>query len=80
VIEAGAFPICLDYELNAERYQLFNSDADLPFTAHPRKDQKTGHLHAICYDALDRKNAYYQVIDGKGELIHVTQIFYNMVL
>lgn len=74
VIEAGAFPICLDYELNAERYQLFNSDADLPFTAHPRKDQKTGHLHAICYDALDRKNAYYQVIDGKGELIHVTQI------
>jgi carotenoid cleavage dioxygenase len=22
VIEAGAFPICLDYELNAERYQL----------------------------------------------------------
>lgn len=74
VIEAGAFPICLDYELNAERYQLFNSDADLPFTAHPRKDQKTGHLHAICYDALDRKNAYYQVIDEQGELIHVTKI------
>ncbi|MCY6413944.1 carotenoid oxygenase family protein [Acinetobacter sp. VNH17] len=74
VIEAGAFPICMDYELNSERYQLFNSDADLPFTAHPRKDQKTGHLHAICYDALDRKNAYYQVIDEQGELIHVTQI------
>ncbi|MFW1814462.1 carotenoid oxygenase family protein [Acinetobacter guillouiae] len=74
VIEAGAFPICLDDELNAERYQLFNSDADLPFTAHPRKDIKTGHLHAISYDALDRKNAYYQVIDQHGDLIHVTQI------
>jgi carotenoid cleavage dioxygenase len=64
----------LDFELNTERYQLFNSDADLPFTAHPRKDQKTGHLHAICYDALDRKNAYYQVIDEQGELVHVSQI------
>lgn len=74
VIEAGAFPICLDDELNGERYQFFNSDADLPFTAHPRKDIKTGHLHAICYDALERENAYYQVIDQHGDLIHVTQI------
>ncbi|MEG0605566.1 MAG: carotenoid oxygenase family protein [Acinetobacter sp.] len=74
VIEAGAFPICLDHDLNVERSQLFNSDADLPFTAHPRKDQKTGHLHAICYDALDHKNAYYEVIDESGELVHLTQI------
>lgn len=74
VIEAGAFPICLDGELNAQRYQLFNSDADLPFTAHPRKDNKTGHLHAISYDALDAQNAYYQVIDEYGDLIHLTQI------
>ncbi len=74
VIEAGAFPICLDDELHAQRYQLFNSDADLPFTAHPRKDMRTGHLHAVSYDALDGKNAYYQVIDEHGSLIHVTQI------
>ncbi len=74
VIEAGAFPVCLDDELNATRYQLFNSDADLPFTAHPRKDMKTGHLHAISYDALDTQNAYYQVIDEHGYLIHLTQI------
>ena len=77
VIEAGAFPICLDDELNAQRYQLFNSDADLPFTAHPRKDMQTGHLHAICYDALDAKNANYQVIDEHGKLIHFTQIALN---
>lgn len=74
VIEAGTFPVCLDDELVAQRYQLFNSDADLPFTAHPRKDMKIGHLHAISYDALDVKNAYYQVIDEQGYLIHLTQI------
>ena len=74
VIAAGTFPVCLDDELVAQRYQLFNSDADLPFTAHPRKDIKTGHLHAISYDVLDIKNAYYQVIDEQGHLIHLTQI------
>ncbi len=74
VIEAGAFPICLDKQLNSLRYQLFNSDANLPFTAHPRKDRQTGHLHAICYDALKCKNAYYEVIDEEGQLIHFTEI------
>lgn len=74
MIEAGTFPVCLDLELNSERYQLFNTDADLPFTAHPHQDPVTGFLHAICYDALDTENAYYEVFDKDGKLLHLAMI------
>lgn len=74
LVEAGAFPVCLDFELNTERHQLLNSDADLPFTAHPHRDPQTGHLHAICYDALDPKHIFYEVFDERGGLIHLAKI------
>lgn len=74
LVEAGTFPVCLDLELNTERHQLLNSDADLPFTAHPHKDPGTGHLHAICYDALDPEHIFYEVFDDRGELIHLAKI------
>ena len=74
MVEAGTFPVCLDLELNTERYQLLNSDADLPFTAHPHLDPKTQHLHAICYDALNTQNIFYEVFDELGALIHWAQI------
>ena len=73
-IEAGTFPACLDLDLNTERHQFFNTDADLPFTAHPHQDQKTGHLHAICYDALDQDFAFYEVLDQQGALVHLAKI------
>ena len=74
VIEAGTFPVCLDLNLNTERHQLFNSDADLPFTAHPHEELATGNRHAICYDALDQKHLYYEVLDPQGQLIHLAKI------
>lgn len=73
-IEAGTFPACLDLELNTERHQFFNTDADLPFTAHPHQDQRTGDLHAICYDALEQDYVFYEVLDKYGKLIHLTKI------
>ncbi|WP_228147123.1 carotenoid oxygenase family protein [Acinetobacter sp. ANC 3832] len=74
VIEAGTFPAQLDLELNTEKHQFFNTDADLPFTAHPHEDPITGHLHAICYDAFDQKHAYYEVLDQEGHLVHLCKI------
>jgi len=73
-VEAGALPARLDLELNTQEHRFFNTDADLPFTAHPHKDTHSGHLHAICYDALDIKHAYYEVIDQQGMLLHWTKI------
>jgi carotenoid cleavage dioxygenase-like enzyme len=73
-VEAGTLPVRLDLNLNTEEHRLFNTDANLPFTAHPHKDNKTGHLHAICYDALDIKHAYYEVIDEQGLLLHWAKI------
>ena len=74
LIEAGTFPARLDLELNTETHQFFYTDADLPFTAHPHKDNQTGYLHAICYDAFDPRHAYYQVLDQDGYLIHLVKI------
>ncbi|OTG66812.1 carotenoid oxygenase [Acinetobacter silvestris] len=74
LIEAGTFPARLDLDLNTETHQFFNTDADLPFTAHPHKDNQTGYLHAICYDALDLRHAYYEVLDQDGYLIHFVKI------
>lgn len=74
LIEAGTYPVALDKELNTESHQLLNSEADLPFTAHPHRDPLTGDLHAICYDALDTQHLYYEVFDHKGNLTHLTKI------
>lgn len=74
-IEAGTFPVQLDFELNTESHQFFNSpSANLPFTGHPHQDPKTGDLHAICYDAFDLKNIYYEVVDRNGQLSHFCKI------
>jgi carotenoid cleavage dioxygenase-like enzyme len=73
-VEAGTLPARLDLNLNTEEHRLFNTDADLPFSAHPHKDNNTGHLHAICYDAMDIKHAYYEVIDEQGRLAYWTKI------
>ncbi|OTG81182.1 carotenoid oxygenase [Acinetobacter sp. ANC 4648] len=74
LIEAGTFPARLDLDLNTETHQFFYTDADLPFTAHPHKDNQTGRLHAICYDALDPRHAYYEVLDQNGHLIYFAKI------
>ena len=74
MIEAGTYPARLDFDLNTEYHGLFNSDADLPYTAHPHRDPATGHIHAICYDAMDLFNVYYEVFDELGRLLHVCKI------
>lgn len=75
LIEAGAYPVELDAELNSVRHGLFNSKTSLPFTAHPHVDPDTGTIHAVCYDAFMNNNKLcYIQIDKDGQLIHHVSI------
>lgn len=68
LVEAGAYPVALDAELDSRRHGLFASDARRGFSAHPHQDPVTGELHAICYDGFDQRQLHYQVIDKNGRL------------
>lgn len=68
LIEAGPYPISMDFELNSEAYGLFNSNDQFGFTAHPHKDPETGDLHGICYDSINLTQVFYQVIDPNGQV------------
>lgn len=74
LVEAGASPIELDAELNSIRHGLFDHDKPAPFTAHPHLDPASGNLHAISYDALNRNQVFYQVIDKDCRLAHMAPI------
>jgi carotenoid cleavage dioxygenase len=49
LVEAGSFPVELDYEL--ETIARCDFDGTLPgaFTAHPKRDPETGEFHAMAY-------------------------------
>lgn len=68
LVEAGSYPVELDWDLNTVRHGLFNGNADRSFTAHPHEDPDTGELHAVCYDGLKRNEIHYLHIDKNGKL------------
>ena len=49
LVEAGARPVELDYELATLRHSDFGGTLPNGFTAHPKVDPDTGDLHAIAY-------------------------------
>ncbi len=68
LVEAGAFPVAMDGELNSEKFGLFNSALNRGFTAHPHADPVTGELHAICYDGFEQDRVRYLVITRDGQV------------
>lgn len=66
LVEAGAYPVQLDGQLNTLRHGLFESRVDSGFTAHPHVDPDTGEMHAVCYDGLTHNRLRYLVIDRDG--------------
>ena len=75
LVEAGTLPIQLDPELKSERHHLLESErTDFPFTAHPHVDPRTGDIHAVCYDAVDRQHLFYLHFDAQGKLKHHVRI------
>ncbi|WP_347460927.1 carotenoid oxygenase family protein [Acinetobacter sp. ANC 7454] len=75
LVEAGAYPIEVNSELESKRHHLFESDdPDLPFSAHPHIDPDTGDIHAVCYDGLTHNKVFYLHIDAKGKLKNHVEI------
>lgn len=68
LVEAGAYPVELDAELNTVKHGLFDSTVQNGFTAHPHMDPETGELHAICYDGFVHNRVRYLVI-GKDRTV-----------
>lgn len=67
-VEAGAYPVELNGNLDTVQHGLFDSQASRPFTAHPHVDPSTGDAHAVCYDALKPNVLSYVVIDAQCQL------------
>lgn len=65
VVEAGANPIELGYELNSIARSDFGGTLQGGFTAHPKGDPTSGELIAITY-APDRPSLRYVRIDANG--------------
>lgn len=74
LVEAGPYPVALDDNLDTIRHGMFNSEADLPFSAHPHVDADTGELHAICYDGMVRNKVFYLNINKDGKLKHKVEV------
>lgn len=73
-VEAGAYPIQLDADLNSVRHQLIETDEDLPFSGHPHVDPDTGEIHAVCYDALVHNYLFYIHLNQDGTLKHSIKV------
>ena len=80
MVEAGAYPIEVNSELESKCHHLFeNDDLDLPFTAHPHIDPDTGDIHAVCYDGLTHNKVFYLHIHAQGKLKIMLRFQSNMV-
>jgi carotenoid cleavage oxygenase len=65
VVEAGARPIKLDYNLESVARSDFGGTLDGGFTAHPKRDPATGELVALTYEP-GRPTLRYVVVDADG--------------
>jgi carotenoid cleavage dioxygenase len=74
IVEAGARPYELDFELNT--LGVCDFDGTLPggYTAHPKRDPQTGELHAVSYFWGWGNKVQYSVIDRDGRVRKVVDI------
>ena len=74
IVEAGALPYELSYEL--ETIGPFDFGATLPggYTAHPKRDPATGELHAISYFWGWGNKVQYSVVDTAGQVRRLVDV------
>ena len=73
IVEAGGLPVQLSDELDTVAYTNFDGTLPGSFTAHPKRDPRTGELHAVVYywewDYIE-----YVVIDVAGRVRKVVDV------
>lgn len=69
IVEAGALPMLLSYELDTLARSDFGGTLGDAFTAHPKTDPVTGELHAISY-YWEHERLQYQVVGTDGRVRH----------
>lgn len=68
VVEATAFPVRIDNELNTIAHDPFGGTLKGSFTAHPHLDPDSGEMHAICYEGRDPTQIRHVIVDTAGKV------------
>jgi 8'-apo-carotenoid 13,14-cleaving dioxygenase len=68
IVEAGAYPVHLDKDLNTVAHDPFAGTLHHSFTAHPHLDPETGELHSICYKGDVANTVWHVVVDATGKV------------
>lgn len=72
LVEAGALPVELGYELDTVCRNDFFGSLQTGFTAHPKVDPGTGEMHAICYAWQDLMDHVEYVVVGADGTVRKT--------
>ncbi len=67
LVEAGAYPVEINADLDTVAHNPFEGTLQGSFTAHPHRDPDSGEMHAICYHGPDQNTIRHVVVgvDGK---------------
>lgn len=68
LVEATAYPVRIDGQLNSIAHDPFGGTLKGSFTAHPHLDPESGELHAICYEGTDPENIRHIIVDAQGKV------------
>lgn len=74
VVEGGAPPVELGFELETIRASNLNGTLPQAFSAHPKRDPKTGELHVMAYWWGWGNQAQYLIVNVAGEVRRTVDI------
>ena len=74
IVEAGSPPVEMSYELDTVQVSSFDGTLPHAFTAHPKRDPRTGELHAVVYYWGWGNQVQYLVVDTDGHVRRTVDI------
>jgi carotenoid cleavage dioxygenase len=74
IVEAGGPPVELTYDLDTVGFSDFDGTLEHPFTAHPKRDPRTGELHAVAYFWGWGNRMRYMVVSPDGRVTHSADV------